>query len=104
VDAELTKEGAPRNGSVVRNAVGNHRRPADRSDLTSFVKRAQNEQPARAYRIVAVSILSASGQAADRNQRPDAGLARVTPAILKRQLSMACRCGSSSSTSCPSCK
>src|SRR5712691_4195114 len=38
--------------------------------------------------LVAVSILAASGQAADRNQRPDAGSSpALTPAILKRQLS-----------------
>jgi len=38
--------------------------------------------------LVAVSILAASGHAADRNQRPDAGSSpALTPAILKRQLS-----------------
>jgi zinc protease len=38
--------------------------------------------------LVAVSIVAASGQAADRNQRPDAGSPpALTPVILKRQLS-----------------
>lgn len=38
--------------------------------------------------LVAVSIVAASGQARDRNQRPDAGSSpALTPVILKRQLS-----------------